>query len=311
MTLECLGITSPTVKLVEKTVRIKNTAAYVNAYMNGHPQRNYNHVLLVLTLMGGEEYAIDLTAAQLDIRHAVIPWHEYQAICVERELHSRPFGDKAKHRESLKGDIALMREEGDFYRTALVHMQVKEAMNCAVARWEKANRKTIAAMLNGEPVDFEADKATLLAAVKSEMRDYVQWWKAMPGKFVPARISTKTEGRGEWVYVDTVFMKAGLGFKDKLTKIGAGATYQNNIDDVRRSSPRILRPKRKGGRWSVTRGQGHEDAPEGVSDQHKGRKRRSQPIRFPRRIQQQLEKDVGLSKMSTPFLESGGEVISC
>ncbi|KAF2772405.1 hypothetical protein EJ03DRAFT_372151 [Teratosphaeria nubilosa] len=73
-------------------------------------------------------------------------------------------------------------------RSLVIHDEVVQAMNYAVADWEKKNGKSVHKILTQKQAAYEADRNSLVQAMRKGMCAYIQWWEARPDKFETKRI---------------------------------------------------------------------------------------------------------------------------
>ena len=62
--------------------------------------KEYNHLILKLTVKNGEQYALDMTGAQLGWQEALMPWDIYAHFRIQYVVETLEFGEKHNKRHA-------------------------------------------------------------------------------------------------------------------------------------------------------------------------------------------------------------------
>ena len=141
---------------------------------------NYQHEILVVHLVDGVKYAIDIAGAQFCQHTAVLSLQRYMEDSMAKKGKSHVFGYQAKNLyKNLVRPVGLLGlAGGPDYRVGRVQKEIIECMNKAVQDWEAENDKSVKMMLNENESKYKADNATLLAKLSKSMQDYIQSWES-------------------------------------------------------------------------------------------------------------------------------------
>jgi len=133
------------------------------------------HTLLKVSLMGGEEYALDFTSAQHGFHVPVSPWQDY---CRERVSDAalallRPLG-----RMKVEVEGGAIHEPGTIQEGIILHLKLATVnMDSTVKTWLTANKMTFKDLFSLPMDSFQRNRDDLLAAIDKDLIDFVEWAK--------------------------------------------------------------------------------------------------------------------------------------
>ena len=136
-----------------------------------HPSQIDNsetwHVLLLLKLKDGFQYAIDLAGTQYGQHHIVMPWTQYRSLISEHDsidVHGTQL-------ERVKKTYANVVDT----RLPAVQIEVWDRLHETVNKWEREAGTDLAVMLRGSSEqEYESHKEVLLARIKKDMCEHIQ-----------------------------------------------------------------------------------------------------------------------------------------
>ncbi|MCJ1244503.1 hypothetical protein MMC30_001701 [Trapelia coarctata] len=129
-----------------------------------------SHVLLKVSLKGGEDYALEFTSAQYGYHSPVSLWQEYVRERVSEVTYLATFGTSKIHidREALHAPGTV--KEG----ISLHHQKATATLDNAVKNWLAANKTTFKHLLHLDKENFPNKRDELLAAIDNDLVDFVK-----------------------------------------------------------------------------------------------------------------------------------------
>ncbi|KAK3691780.1 hypothetical protein LTR37_018438 [Vermiconidia calcicola] len=137
-------------------------------------RRNYRHCVLLVTLVDGQEYVIDIAGAQHGQYNGVMPVSNYLADYASQVVAVNEFGAETTwFKELLEGQHNHTLPKAFDFNLPLMNVAVTLEMNGAVRRWVAEHHMSIAAMLNEKRLTFDTHMSALLANLKQKMESDV------------------------------------------------------------------------------------------------------------------------------------------
>lgn len=134
----------------------------------------YIHEVMVIPLVDGKDYVLDLAGAQFGQYQPVVSFNIYHKEFVRRVLKSRKFGENFRYLK-YRADKDILPGDTADYRVQKWQIAIAQHMNKFVETWECLNRIKVSDVLTQKQHLFEADRNALVAYVREEMNSYVDY----------------------------------------------------------------------------------------------------------------------------------------
>lgn len=212
------GLTSVAAGPVEAKLHMQSSSkTVVRIRSDGSVDRTIDsHMVLLYCLTGDEVYAVDPTGAQFGQHRAMMPWEKYNDEFVEGPVDFEEPGYCSNYSEEvLEGKHDVRLGPGYDHNTGRIGQELAYTLNSAADEWETSNGKSVAEILNEKQVVFEADKESFVAAVSSDMHDFIEWAKT--------KLKPRPASPGD---SDDVGIAEGVEAMSKLSVAGGEAPHQ-------------------------------------------------------------------------------------
>ena len=124
------------------------------------------HVILKITINEDEDYALDITGAQLGIYDPVTPWESYQQAHIETPGKTRPLKNlRDSNRLSSKETSS---ENGFDTKRKTLNRQFAKVFSSASKSWQEQN-ETFSVMLGLKDETFHTRQRELLAFIDERL----------------------------------------------------------------------------------------------------------------------------------------------